>query len=182
MCKKMREHCALQVDGSGTPAVVPTEVALVCPRQQAPKSGQEVTISYGDKSNEMLLMSYGMRHPCLASCRDVLCCAVLCCGVLCCAVLCCAVPCRAVPCHAVPCCAVLSGVACTYLGSACCGLPQHPALSKLALSLLLWQACPAPCAVHCVNPCSLIKVVLSHASLRPALLDPRNDITAQCDT
>lgn len=41
------------------PTVVPTEVALVCPRQQAPKAGQEVTINYGDKGNEMLLMSYG---------------------------------------------------------------------------------------------------------------------------
>ena len=41
------------------PTMVPTEVALVCPRQQAPKPGQEVTINYGDKGNEMLLMSYG---------------------------------------------------------------------------------------------------------------------------
>ena len=82
------------------PTVVPSEVALVCPRQQAPKPGQEVTISYGDKSNEMLLMSYGM-------CWDALVCAVLCCAVLCCAVLCCAVLCCAVLCCAVLCCAVL---------------------------------------------------------------------------
>ena len=75
----------MQVDGSGMPTVMPTEVALVCPRQQAPRPGQEVTISYGDKSNEMLLMSYGM-------CWDALACplqdgAVLCWAVLCCAVL-----------------------------------------------------------------------------------------------
>ena len=83
-----RNVCALQLDSSGMPTVVPTEMALVCPRQQAPKPGQEITISYGDKSNEQLLMSYGTYRavPCCA----VLCCAVLCCAVLCCAVLCCA--------------------------------------------------------------------------------------------
>ena len=102
MCAEIHASCfaelyvadQVQVDGSGMPTVVPTEVALVCPRQQAPRPGQEVTISYGDKSNEMLLMSYGMYWDALAwplQGDAVLCCAVLCCAVLCCAVLCCAV-------------------------------------------------------------------------------------------
>ena len=88
--EEVREHYAVQVDGSGMPTVVPTEVALVCPRQQAPRPGQEVTISYGDKSNEMLLMSYGRYWDALAwplQGDAVLCCAVLCCAVLCCAEL-----------------------------------------------------------------------------------------------
>ena len=38
---------------------MPTQMALVCSRQQAPKPGKEITISYGDKSNEHLLMAYG---------------------------------------------------------------------------------------------------------------------------
>lgn len=45
--------------GGGASSGMPTQVALVCPRQQAPKPGQEITISYGDKSNEQLLMAYG---------------------------------------------------------------------------------------------------------------------------
>ncbi|KAL3140376.1 hypothetical protein ABBQ38_004637 [Trebouxia sp. C0009 RCD-2024] len=60
----------LKLDGSGMPTVVPTEVALVCPRQQAPKAGQEVTINYGDKGNEMLLMSYGFTQS--SNLHDVL--------------------------------------------------------------------------------------------------------------
>ena len=157
----MIEHYAAQVDESGMPAVVPTDVALVCPRQQAPKPGQEVTISYGDKSNEGLLMSYGTYLS--GFCRVVLCCAVLCCAVLscpvlccvmrcslccavlrcdwlCCAVLCCAVLCCAVLCCAVLCCAALHravllccpGMACAYLGSTCGGPAQCPVLSQLA--------------------------------------------------
>lgn len=49
----------MQLDERGMPVVVPTEVALVCPRQQAPKPAQEITINYGNYGNEMLLMSYG---------------------------------------------------------------------------------------------------------------------------
>ena len=100
---------ALQLDGNGMPALVPTEMALVCPRQQAPKPGQEITISYGDKSNEQLLMAYG---TCWAGCAvlrcAVLCCAALRCAALCCAVLCCAVLRCAVVCWAglVPLCKV----------------------------------------------------------------------------
>ena len=39
----------------------PSAVSLVCPRggRGAPRAGQEVTISYGDKSNEELLFLYG---------------------------------------------------------------------------------------------------------------------------
>ena len=143
MCKKMREHCALQVHGSGTPAVVPTEVALVCPRQQAPKSGQEVTISYGDKSNEMLLMSYGMRHPCLASCRDVLCCAVPCR-----AVPCHAVPCRAVPCRAMLCCPIWSGMHLSWLSllwSAAASCPVKAGLVFVALASMSCPLCSSLC-------------------------------------
>ena len=131
----MTEHYAAQVDGSGMPAVLPTDVALVCPRQQAPKPGKEVTISYGDKSNEGLLMSYGTYLS--AFCRVVLCCPVLCCAVLCgamrcdavwcslrCAVLCCA----ALHCAVLLCC---PGVACAYFGLACGDLAQYPVLSQL---------------------------------------------------
>lgn len=59
LSQNMTDCLSVQLDGSGMPTVVPTEVALVCLRQQAPKPGQEVTINYGDKGNEMLLMSYG---------------------------------------------------------------------------------------------------------------------------
>ena len=45
--------------GSRAGSEVPSEIALICSRQQAPKPGQEITISYGDKSNEHLLMAYG---------------------------------------------------------------------------------------------------------------------------
>ena len=51
--------CWVQVDESGQPTAMPTQVALVCPRQQAPAPGQEITIDYGDKSNEQLLLNYG---------------------------------------------------------------------------------------------------------------------------
>ena len=60
----------IQVDESGQPVVVPTQVALVCPRQQAPRPDQEITIDYGDKSNEQLLLSYGMTAVfCLLACQ-----------------------------------------------------------------------------------------------------------------
>lgn len=45
--------------GNTATSDMPTQMALVCSRQQAPKPGQEITISYGDKSNEHLLMAYG---------------------------------------------------------------------------------------------------------------------------
>lgn len=58
----------------GTPglqaSVIPTQMALVCPRQQAPRPGEEITISYGDKSNEQLLMSYGFTQT--SNINDVL--------------------------------------------------------------------------------------------------------------
>ena len=134
----MTEHYAAQVDESGMPAVVPTDVALVCPRQQAPKPGQEVTISYGDKSNEGLLMSYGTYLS--GFCRVVLCCAVLCCAVLCCAVLCCAVLCCAVLCCAVLCCAVLCDAVLFML---CCAVLCCAALRCTVLccyAVLGWHA------------------------------------------
>ncbi|KAA6422499.1 MAG: hypothetical protein FRX49_07674 [Trebouxia sp. A1-2] len=53
----------LEVDESGQPTAMPTQVALVCPRQQAPAPGQEITIDYGDKSNEQLLLNYGFAQP-----------------------------------------------------------------------------------------------------------------------
>jgi len=55
----MSACCGVQVDESGQPSAMPTQVALVCPRQQAPAPGQEITIDYGDKSNEQLLLNYG---------------------------------------------------------------------------------------------------------------------------
>ena len=72
---------AVQVDQSGQPTAMPTQVALVCPRQQAPTAGQEITIDYGDKSNEQLLLNYGEFHA--PSCP--------------------ALPCPALPCPALPC-------------------------------------------------------------------------------
>ncbi|KAL0023620.1 hypothetical protein WJX77_008160 [Trebouxia sp. C0004] len=53
----------LEVDELGQPSAMPTQVALVCPRQQAPSPGQEITIDYGDKSNEQLLLNYGFAQP-----------------------------------------------------------------------------------------------------------------------
>ena len=132
----MTEHYAAQVDESGMPAVVPTDVALVCPRQQAPKPGQEVTISYGDKSNEGLLMSYGTYLS--GFCRVVLCCAVLCCAVLCCAVLCCAVLCCAVLCCAALRCTVLC--CCAVLGWHALTLARLAEVRRSVLSCHSWPS------------------------------------------
>lgn len=49
----------IQVDQSGHALVNPKQIFLVCGRQQAPAPGQEITIDYGDKPNEQLLLSYG---------------------------------------------------------------------------------------------------------------------------
>ena len=40
-------------------AAEPRDVALVCPRRAVPRPGAELTINYGDKSNEELLFLYG---------------------------------------------------------------------------------------------------------------------------
>ncbi len=58
-CLSVSACCGVQVNESGQPSAMPTQVALVCPRQQAPAPGQEITIDYGDKSNEQLLLNYG---------------------------------------------------------------------------------------------------------------------------
>ncbi|KAK9806362.1 hypothetical protein WJX72_011435 [[Myrmecia] bisecta] len=40
-------------------STLPSDIALVAPRSHAPKPGQEVTIDYGDKSNEELFLLHG---------------------------------------------------------------------------------------------------------------------------
>jgi len=82
-CSCMSACCDVQVDESGQPSAMPTQVALVCPRQQAPAPGQEITIDYGDKSNEQLLLNYG--------------------ECICPALPCPALPSPALPCPALPC-------------------------------------------------------------------------------
>ena len=84
-CSQVGPECNLCLQAS----VIPTQMALVCPRQQAPRPGEEITISYGDKSNEQLLMSYGKCFSALQYClmqSPVLLCAVLRCAALPCCV------------------------------------------------------------------------------------------------
>jgi hypothetical protein len=41
----------------------PRSISLVSERWRRPRPGEEIRISYGDKSNEELLMLYGMHIP-----------------------------------------------------------------------------------------------------------------------
>ena len=43
---------------------IPTCISLVARRRDVPRVGEEVSISYGDKSNEELLLLYGAARHC----------------------------------------------------------------------------------------------------------------------
>lgn len=62
-CNHARDSCChWTVAGPGgalRPGVPPTEIRLVCPRGCALDPGLEVTIAYGEQSNEELLFNYG---------------------------------------------------------------------------------------------------------------------------
>ena len=98
----MSACCGVQVDASGQPSAMPTQVALVCPRQQAPSPGQEITIDYGDKSNEQLLLNYGESIVAALPCPALPCPALPCPALPCPALPCPALPCPALPCPALP--------------------------------------------------------------------------------